>query len=438
MKVVWDKDITLDQFKPLYDTDATIILVWGNRDSGKSHAIPQILTRKALNNSSFRCMLIRKQLNTVKASIFDRFNKLWQTYGLTPLIKSQTKQPIEAVFLNGADFLGRGCDNVENIKSTTDPSDAFVDEADKITEDDFDTILTTLRNNETKVQFWLAFNPEVEDKSKYGINTHWIKERFFKGMTDEQMYSPYNEFYIDVDVNGEIVKIKCLSMHVTHDKNPYADSLRIATYESYKDIDYNKYLVWRLGHWGQRDYSKVYVKYDVELNSSDRVVQENDYLHVGMDFNVENMAAVVHVLDGEQPIAVDEFVNYYDTREICEIIKSHYPNHRIIVYPDASGKNRHSSGETDLKIIKKYFNVKILKKNPLVRDRVQQMNERFANPDNPYLVNRNKCPMYSSALNSIPYDKNYEPDKKSGLDHVTDAAGYFIWNRFGVKKRITA
>jgi len=437
MKVEWDNKITLEQFRQLYYTDASIILVWGNRDSGKSFAIPQVLTKKAIQNNTFRCMLIRKQLNTVKASIFDRFDKFWTDKKLDSLLITKTKQPIEAKFINGSDFLGRGCDNAANIKSTTDPSDAFIDEADQITEDEFDVILTTLRNNKTKVQCWLAFNPEVEIKSKYGVNNHWIKERFFKGMTDAEMYSPFNEFYIDVKLEDEIVRIKCLSMHVTHDDNPYADKNRIAIYESYKNIDYNKYLVWRLGHWGRRDYSAVYSNYDANLNHSDIEATDKDALHIGMDFNVEHMAAIVHVNVRGQLIAVDEFIDYYDTDAVCRAIEQRYPNNQKIVYPDSSGKNRHSSGETDVKILKKYkFKIMALSQNPLVRDRVQCFNNQLKDKDKPYLVNKNKCPLYSNALESIAYDKNYEPDKKTGLDHATDAGGYCVWYTYGKKKNI--
>jgi hypothetical protein len=40
------------------------------------------------------------------------------------------------------------------------------------------------------------------------------------------------------------------------------------------------------------------------------------------------------------------------------------------------------------------------------------------------------------SLEKQPYDKNGEPDKAGGLDHIVDAAGYFIAYRYPVIKRI--
>ena len=58
----------------------------------------------------------------------------------------------------------------------------------------------------------------------------------------------------------------------------------------------------------------VYNEYDVDNNNTDRVVEEKDHtIHIGMDFNITKMSAVVHVLDSNTPYAVDELVNVYDT-----------------------------------------------------------------------------------------------------------------------------
>ncbi|MFX5309818.1 terminase, partial [Acinetobacter baumannii] len=77
--------------------------------------------------------------------------------------------------------------------------------------------------------------------------------------------------------------------------------------------------------------------------------------HVGMDFNVQKMAAVVYVRDGEELYAVGEFKDLFDTPAMIEAIKAKYQDHEIIVYPDASGDNRKSSNasETDIALLKK-------------------------------------------------------------------------------------
>lgn len=83
------------------------------------------------------------------------------------------------------------------------------------------------------------------------------------------------------------------------------------------------------------------------LSASSETVKVNDVLHVGMDFNVTKMAAVVYVRRGEHMHAVDEFFNLFDTPAMIEAIQERYPNHEVAVYPDASGENRKSSNASE-------------------------------------------------------------------------------------------
>ena len=71
------------------------------------------------------------------------------------------------------------------------------------------------------------------------------------------------------------------------------------------------------------------------------------------------------------------------------------------------------------------FTIRGGKANPFVRDRVNAMNKAFY--DKKYFVNTHNCPEYTEALEKIAYLNN-EPDKHSGLYHITDAGGYFCYN----------
>lgn len=179
----------------------------------------------------------------------------------------------------------------------------------------------------------------------------------------------------------------------------------------------------------------VYNEFSRERNHTDREPTDKDILHIGMDFNITKMNAVVHVIDGAIGKAVDEIVNKYDTRSMCQYIKETYPKNRIVVYPDASGGSRKtSSSETDLQIIKSFgFMIKADDKNPAVKDRTNTMNNCFHK--NNYQVNVNRCPTYTQALEQLGY-KNGEPDKQSGLDHITEAGGYFVHKIFSKKTKV--
>jgi len=181
----------------------------------------------------------------------------------------------------------------------------------------------------------------------------------------------------------------------------------------------------------------VYYKFDRQLNNSLRIAQKHDTLYVGLDFNIGNMSAVIHVVD-DKPIAVDEITKAYDTESISLILKEKYPNNRILVYPDASGSQRQTNAtKTDIQILKDNgFVVRAKSKNPFVSDRVKNMNRMFCDGNNKinYLVNTVKCPEYTESLERLSY-KGGVPDKTSGFDHITEAGGYFIYYEYPLKKK---
>ena len=183
----------------------------------------------------------------------------------------------------------------------------------------------------------------------------------------------------------------------------------------------------------------VYSEFDRALNASSETVQAGETLHIGMDFNVTRMAAVVHVLRGADPHAVGELVDVFDTPAMIELIKNKYRGHSVMVYPDASGGSRRSvmASESDLSLLKAAgFRVCVNSVNPAVKDRVLSVNAML-NKDGKrrYKVNPQTCPHLVESLEKQAYDKNGEPDKTAGFDHVIDATGYFISYKFPIVKR---
>lgn len=185
----------------------------------------------------------------------------------------------------------------------------------------------------------------------------------------------------------------------------------------------------------------VYHCYNRKLNGSGEQVTGNEPLHVGMDFNVGKMAAVVHVLRGDNPHAVDEITRGYDTPDVIKTLTNRYPNNKIHVYPDASGNSRKSvnAAETDLSLLRKAgFSVHVNGANPSVKDRINAMNAMFANSDGErrYFVNADRCPVYAESLEQQVWADNGEPDKTAGFDHANDGGGYFIVKRYPIVRPV--
>lgn len=180
----------------------------------------------------------------------------------------------------------------------------------------------------------------------------------------------------------------------------------------------------------------VYPAFDRFLNSTNETIRTSEPLHIGMDFNVAKMAAVVHVLRNDKPHAVLEYVDVFDTPAMIKMIKERHAGHAIYVYPDASGNNRKSNNasESDLSLLRQAgFKLMVNASNPAVKDRVLSMNRMIETRE--YRVNPDTCPSYVEGLERQAYNKHGEPDKEGGFDHAIDAGGYFITYRYPIKSR---
>lgn len=184
----------------------------------------------------------------------------------------------------------------------------------------------------------------------------------------------------------------------------------------------------------------VYPKFDRVLNGSDATIKPEEPLHIGMDFNVGKMSAVVWVARGPEnwPVAVAELVGILDTPAMIAAIKRRFPNHPIYIYPDATGGARKTvdASQSDIALLEQAgFFVLKNNTNPAVRDRVLAMNRMIcAGTDNVrrLKVNVAACPAFAEGLEKQAYTDKGEPDKTSGLDHAVDAGGYFIAFRFPI------
>lgn len=234
--------------------------------------------------------------------------------------------------------------------------------------------------------------------------------------------------------NSELIEMSTYSnLHNLPDD--YIDELR----GNYPPALFRSYV---LGKFTNLTSGSVYTSFDRHRNNAPNVnCTMDEYLYVGMDFNIENMSAIIHVLRNGLPVAVNELYGIYDTRKMIEALKEHFPKNHIIVYPDASGDNRSTSASlTDLALLEEAgFSIEVNAKNPRIKDRVNSMNGMFYNAKKEirYRINKDNCPQYVECLEQQAYDKAGLPDKTQNNDHLNDAGGYFIEKEFGIIKPIS-
>jgi hypothetical protein len=243
------------------------------------------------------------------------------------------------------------------------------------------------------------------------------------------------ERWVKTKVAGyELVRAKTMD-NAANLPADYIDNLR----NSYSSQLLSAYLD---GEFVNLTAGSVYPEFDRTLNATNETIIPNEVLHIGCDFNVTKMSAVIHVLRGDDPHAVMEITDVFDTPAMARIIKERYKDqgHAVMIYPDASGSGRRSNNasESDIAILKQHgFQVCVNPTNPAVKDRVLSMNRMLHNEGvRRYRVNPQHCPHLVESLEKQPYSKDGEPDKSSGLDHILDAAGYFIAYKYPIKHRI--
>ena len=97
----------------------------------------------------------------------------------------------------------------------------------------------------------------------------------------------------------------------------------------------------------------VYYAYNRNRCRSHEVIKENEPLFIGQDFNVGKMASTVYVQRPNGWHAVAELCDLFDTPDVVRVIKERWKDngHKIIIYPDASGKNRKSVGASSSDIV---------------------------------------------------------------------------------------
>lgn len=177
----------------------------------------------------------------------------------------------------------------------------------------------------------------------------------------------------------------------------------------------------------------IYYNFNRERNVLVDKDMEKGPFYLGMDFNVDPMAAVVFTVKGERIHYIREFeLPNSDTEQMIEHAQEEMKGKIVGAYPDPSGKARKTSapaGRTDFTIIKNAgIKVNARKKAPGVRDRRNAVNRKFK--DNTATIDPRckKLIRYTEQLTHAKLKKQEE------MTHLRDAADYPCEFIFPIKR----
>jgi len=182
----------------------------------------------------------------------------------------------------------------------------------------------------------------------------------------------------------------------------------------------------------------IYYNFSRE-DSVKQIFDDGTPLHIGMDFNLDPMSAVICIRQGQDLMAIDEIVIYgSNTDEMADEIRQRYPNRQAIIYPDPASRQRKTSagGRTDLSILQNAgFAVKAKTSHAQIRDRINAVNSRLKSGDGRHFFVDPKCKQTIRSLERQTYKEGTsQPDKDSGFDHMNDALGYLVEFLYPVRR----
>jgi hypothetical protein len=168
-------------------------------------------------------------------------------------------------------------------------------------------------------------------------------------------------------------------------------------------------------------------------------------IHVGLDFNVSKMAAIVAVKYTDGLHIFDEIVlRNTNTDEICQAIRERYPNKKVFLYADPAGNQRRTSARdnTDHLIVKQWgMELRAPKSHPLVKDRINAANRLMCNAEGTrHLFVDPGCKHTVTAISKHEYKPGTSipiKDAENGYDGVNDSWGYMVSFLYPLRKEYT-
>lgn len=305
-----DKKAFNDAYFPyLLDYSNRYSVYYGGAGSGKSVFIAQKLLLKACRKKR-KILVVRKYGTTLKDSVFQLVIDMLKKWGLY----SHSKVNLSTYTItlpNGSIFLFKGMDDSEKIKSITDITDIWCEEATELSEDDYTQLDLRLRALDGELELICSFNPVSK--------VNWV----------------YRKWFAD-GVKHEDTMI----LHTTYKDNRFLPVAYVKALEEKQRSNYTYYKIYALGEFATLD-KLVFTNWKTEeFNHADI----DGELLVGLDFGFVNdtSALVASILD-ESNKRIYVFKEWGDTgkvnEELANVIKSLGFSKSVIIADAAEKKS---------------------------------------------------------------------------------------------------
>ena len=267
-------------FPWLQDYSKRYEVYYGGAGSGKSVFIAQKLLVKAIYNKR-KILVIRKYGTTLRDSVFqlviDTLKK-WRIYEYCKINLSTytITLPNESV------FLFKGLDDSEKIKSITDITDIWCEEATELSLDEFTQLDLRLRALVEDLQIFCSFNPVSK--------ANWVYKKWF---APDAVYDNTQTFIL----------------HTTYKDNRFLPAAYIAALEDKINTNPTYYKIYVLGEFGTFE-GLVFTNWRTESFDHMELAKALEH-RCGMDLGWVDKSAIIDTLYDRQNKIIYVFNEFY-------------------------------------------------------------------------------------------------------------------------------
>lgn len=387
-------------------SDARHVMAMGGGRSGKTFQIVRSIIIRAAKVKS-RHVILRLNFNHAKTSIWmDTLPKVLKVC-FPNLPVEFNKSDYYISLTNGSEIWIAGLDDEKRVEKILgkEYSTVYFNECSQIPYKSVQVALTRL-----------AEKSDLKKKALYDMNPpskkHWSYWLFIKHLdpVDNVPVDPSKYIHVLMNPKDNLDNIDPEYISEILDNMPEAQRKRFRDGEFSDDSDGSAYYSFD---------REAHVK---EVDASFKQGQ----LCIGCDFNVQPMTAVIgYYINKTFYVMSEAFLENSDTFKMSShLIKSGHRGANI--YPDSTGSNRKTSGISDHTILKNDgFNI-VQTRNPLVIDRVNNVNRLLREGR---IIIDPSCRKLINDLEKVSW-KDGSLDQKTDkmLTHISDALGYWCWS----------
>ena len=202
-------DLFVPVYRPLLFDKNRKKIIYGGRGSAKSFYAAQHKIIRCLSQKKFKCLMVRKMRADVGKSVYATVEGVIKLMGLESLFRCLESRHTIICIANGNRFIPLGVNEVSTKsgtgKSIFNPTDAIIEEADELTEDEYDKLSMSLRGSKSLEEI-LLFNPPNPD--------HWIVKAYFPERSTFEKQDGSHTYIESTQPNVTI-------LHTNYLMNPY-------------------------------------------------------------------------------------------------------------------------------------------------------------------------------------------------------------------------